>query len=1287
MAKNQELELSILIGGRVDNSLAQAVKSANGQIGQLAKTISNVGKIGLGAMTGLAVGTTKFFADATKDAMKYESTMAEVAKVVDELKDDNGNFTVHYDEMKSGLKDMITEIPMTFEDAGDIAAAFGQSGVTSTPEILNYTADAAKMAIAFDSDAKQSGEWMATWKQAFGLAENEIVNLADQLNYLSNNTNATAADLAGIVTRVGSLGGMAGVDTSSVAAMADVLVATGVDDDSAATSLRNMFLKWTAGNAATKSEAGVMEKLGLDPAEFAKRMQTDSIGAIKDFFSRIQTMPQDQQISLMGQYFGKRAVESATKIAQNIPMLEQNLSWISDTDTSGKHAWEGSMENEYLTRSDTAENSIQLAQNAWRNLRESFGEAFLPVVKQGADWFVGFAKEVEANAPLIAGVTGQLAQLAQNGISALGGALESLWQIVKKFLEFINVKSENGNYDNSTTAAKAIGGTAATFAVMSAAPQIVQGISNVTKVVSGVASGGGGFLKGAYTIASGMKYGADMAGLPSAANPKPTLLQRANGAGIGLWATLKNFRGLTHNNGKDLGKSKLDFVKSVLGATESSQTALQKFPYLNGIVSAANDVGKTKIGAGLWGGISNTVKGTISATGNEKGILAKMIHLPANLLGSALQTGVKGLANANFANGTPLGRMIWRMGNGNATGRTALSQMGYIFGQTKPAQFLGKLTSEISKRSKLVQLSGGIGKTIGGAANVTKQILAGIVGPQGLGLAQMWGSVKNFGGAAKTVIGGGLGKAAQIAAPVLDFGGKAFGLGKAVASPLLRGGANIFGGLLSTFGPVIAGIGSIIAVVSLLGDHFTDIQQIVLKVFGPTGLTIFNTFFADVKKIGDGIKNAFSLDNLLNIQEKLSGKSMFGVDLGQAFGAAIPIIQSVTGLVSQIVDLGVNHIKPLLADVMSFVVNELFPAVAPLIGTIIDLVGTTLVNAIKVIVDVIHNLLPVIEPVIQGIIGLIKGIASIGVSVVNTIIRALNKIHIKMPTKILGISLPEGIAGKEWGFSLAEVPAPAFANGGFTHGVSIAGEAGTEAVISFKRSVHDENVNHWVRAGRMLGVTGEDATRAIGPQNVSYFANGGFTDGSREKLDNLIDFSKAYGEYALRSNGIRTAGDAASLLWSVTNNSMAGDGSLALAATSIAADVAPIVLKKYLGDNEATSLLTEAAKTYNGGTVLSSWGNGVLTDTGVPLYVLPPRDAGTTELSEIPQAAYRSSRTSGGGDGDGMQFVFSPQIIAYGKADRAEIEQIMREQFEKFKAEVKKEIKEEQRREQRTKYA
>ena len=382
-------------------------------------------------------------------------------------------------------------------------------------------------------------------------------------------------------------------------------------------------------------------------------------------------------------------------------------------------------------------------------------------------------------------------------------------------------------------------------------------------------------------------------------------------------------------------------------------------------------------------------------------------------------------------------------------------------------------------------------------------------------------------------------------------------------------------------------------------------------------------------------------------------------DLGTTFGAVIPIIESVKGLIGQIVDLGVNHIKPLLADIMSFAVNELFPAVSPLISMIISLVGTTLINAIKLVVDVIHGLLPVIEPVIQGIVGLIKGIVSVTITVANAIIGTLNKLSFTVPDWV------PALGGKQFGFNLKEVAIPAFANGGFTHGVSIAGEAGTEAVISFKPSVHDSNVENWVRAGRMLGVSGEDATRAAG---VRYFANGGFTDGSKEKLDNLIDFSKAYGKYALRSNGIRTTGDALSMLWTVANNSMSGDASLALAATSLAADVAPLLLNKYLGsDSPVTTALTEAAKNYNGGTVLSSWQDGVLTDTGTPLYVLPPRDTGRT-LSEIPVSAYQNTPVPGGNGGSSPQFVFAPNITITGDADRQQIASIMEDEYEKFKA-------------------
>ncbi len=46
----------------------------------------------------------------------------------------------------------------------------------------------------------------------------------------------------------------------------------------------------------------------------------------------------------------------------------------------------------------------------------------------------------------------------------------------------------------------------------------------------------------------------------------------------------------------------------------------------------------------------------------------------------------------------------------------------------------------------------------------------------------------------------------------------------------------------------------------------------------------------------------------------------------------------------------------------------------------------------------------------------------------------------------------------------------AYAKGGFTNGLSIAGEAGMEAVISFDPRYRQQNLSYWERAGQLLGV-------------------------------------------------------------------------------------------------------------------------------------------------------------------------------------------------------------------------
>lgn len=1212
MAKNQELELSILIGGHVDNSLAQAVKLANTQIGSVAngasKFAANIAKGAVAAAGGVAAGVV----NTTKEAVAFESEMLDVTKYVSGLTDDNGKVVKeNYDEMSKGILDLSTQIPYTAEELTRLAAAAGQSG-KNMDDLLGkeqFLKDVAEMGTAMDISADQAGDWAAKWEVAFDTDHEGVMKLADQINYLGAHYATTAAEIAQTVNDTGSLGMIAGMDTDQTAALSTALLAMGVNSNTVATSIRRMYTNLTMGSKATKAQHEAFEELGFSATQFAKDMQkVDANGkslapeALKRLFTAIGQQDEDKQVGYLKTLLGQWAIESGAKLTGNLKLFVDTLDDVSDASK-----YTGSMHKEFMLKCETSESVLEMLSNAWRAVRIEVGNNFLPILKDVAGFGLDKLNDFRA-------------------------ALPDITSRVKEVIEYL--------LNNGDKVAATIGGIGAAWAGMRFAPQILQVVSGVTKGVSGATTGGGKIFNGIRTIASGMSYGAQMAGIqPPSIGPQPqnsflkNIATKANGAGVGLWATLKNFTGLTKND----GKTKIDFVRDVMGASERGQTIRQSFPYINGVMSAASDFGKTKIASGIGGVTKQIFTGIIGPNGIDVAKLAGGLKnfggataaVFGAMPGNAAKAGVNFLSKMNFANGTGLGRTIYRMANSTQglSGKAALAQMGYIFNQTRPGQVLSGAT----------------------------------------------GFVKN-------------------AAPaVADFGGKAFGLGKAVASPVLKGGFNIFAGLMSTFGPVIAGLGSVIAVVSLLGDHFEDIRQIIGQVFGEKGLTLFDGFTGKVQGIAgnihDTLAGAFSLENLQNIQQSLSGKSIFGIDnLGTTFGALIPIIESVKGLIGQIVDLGVNHIKPLLADVLSFAVNDLFPAVSPLISMIISLVGTTLINAIKLVVDVIHGLLPVIEPVIQSIVGLIKGIVSVTITVVNGIIRALNSFSFTVPQWLENVPVAKNFAGKTFGFNLSEVAMPAFANGGFTRGVSIAGEAGTEAVISFKPSVHDSNVENWVRAGRMLGVSGEDATRAAGVQNVQYFANGGFTDGSKEKLDKLIDFSNAYGEYALRSNGIKSTGDVVSMMWTVANNAMSGDGSLELVATSIAADVAPIILNKYLGsDSTITKAVTEAAKTYNGGTVLSSWENGVLTDTGTPLYMLPQRDTEKT-LPDMPSSAYRAA---GGGDGGSSnsikdsQFVFSPHITVGSGTNMEELEREMRKLFEEFK----QEMREEEREQGRVKYA
>ena len=375
MAKTTELELAIKIAGKIDPSLYKTIGAAQGQVSNLAKGMQNAAKlVGAGVAAAATLAATGFVS-AIKEAVAFEEDMAGVVKVTEGLRDENGKLTDTYYEIADAIQELSTQIPVTTEELTSMAAIGAQSGVP-VDELVKYAEDASKMAIAFEMDPTQAGEMMAKWRTAFGMEQNEVVLLADEINYLANRTASSEEQISDVVTRIGNLGEIGGVATETLAVLGAVLTSNGMESENAATAIKRMILELTSGESVTTRQAAVLDKLGISATGLAEAMQEDSVSAMKDFLGAMTDLPKAEQLSALNDFFGGWAVQGVSSLANNLETMEYWLDQVSNSDT-----YAGSMELEYEGFASTTASAIQLAKNAWQVLLQDIGSYELDNVR------------------------------------------------------------------------------------------------------------------------------------------------------------------------------------------------------------------------------------------------------------------------------------------------------------------------------------------------------------------------------------------------------------------------------------------------------------------------------------------------------------------------------------------------------------------------------------------------------------------------------------------------------------------------------------------------------------------------------------------------------------------------------------------------------------------------------------------------------------------------------------------------------------------------------------------
>lgn len=339
------------------------------QGGKLSRAVLSSAMLAIGPqMMNLGKSIAGEFVELSQDAVRFESSMADVKKVV------NFDTPEQFKEMGNDILNMSKNIPMAADDLAKIVAAGGQAGIART-DLTAFAESAAKMGVAFDITADQAGDMMAKWRTAFKMSQTQVVELADKINYLGNTTAASAPLISDVVTRVGPLGEVGGLASGEIAALGASMISAGVQSEVAATGLKNMILALSSGSGATKTQAAAFEKLGFNAEDMAQMMQTDAKGAILQVLEAIQRLDKADQATVLSQLFGKESIGSIAPLLSNLDGVKDNFDKVANS-----ASYAGSMQGEFDAKSKTTANSMQLMKNRLDAAKIAIGQGLIPVM-------------------------------------------------------------------------------------------------------------------------------------------------------------------------------------------------------------------------------------------------------------------------------------------------------------------------------------------------------------------------------------------------------------------------------------------------------------------------------------------------------------------------------------------------------------------------------------------------------------------------------------------------------------------------------------------------------------------------------------------------------------------------------------------------------------------------------------------------------------------------------------------------------------------------------------------
>ncbi len=525
-----------------------------------------------------------------KMAVDFESAMADVAKVMDFGDDKNG-----LEKMSQSALDLSKRLPMAAKDVAQIMALGGQSGLSMDEIVGNgkdvgFAEHAVKMGTAFGMSAEDAGSAMAKMKSAFGMSIAEVATLTDKVNLLGNTGAANEQQILNILTRVGPLGGVAGVASGQIAALGSTLAGMGVQEEVAATGIQNFMLALTAGASASKKQREMLKGLGLDSSNVAKSMQTDAQGTMLKVLESVKKLPKHEQAAALTELFGKESIKAIAPLLTQLDTLKDNFGKVAD---ASRYA--GAVENEYAARAATTANQLQLAKNQMAAFGIGLGNIMLPALNDTLKAMAPWIERISALAQAYPGVTRAIvlgtAGLVLFKIAAIAGAYA--FTFLRGTLLSTQAATMGVRNVLPALAAGLKGSAGAAASTGKLVPAALARIGNTLKGLPGSMAALGKSTVGAFSAAGGSIKSATMRLWAYIAAQKAAAVAgaRRGVAGVGAYAAKRGPAGIAVDAAKGVKNMGLTAAQAGVGAVTGSFKGLFNIIKLVGSAMLLNPIG------------------------------------------------------------------------------------------------------------------------------------------------------------------------------------------------------------------------------------------------------------------------------------------------------------------------------------------------------------------------------------------------------------------------------------------------------------------------------------------------------------------------------------------------------------------------------------------------------------------------------------------------------------------------------------------------------------------------